>query len=732
MNKSEPMCRICLFEDKTGSRSRFVSIFKQNEQFSQLNSEFTTIEALFDICGIKVLFEDVYPKVLCAACHFKLVKAYNLRKQAQRSQQTLTNMLNEQHQQDAKSAIPLQDKLDMAWAQPESDEFIEEDLNTDEEAGLNWKPEVFDGQVEGSIDGQIRCCGCDATFDRKAQLRKHSFEEHRQLRPAVVEGSEYQCNICYAHFTSKALVVAHKTGKNNARPPKKCAFCKALFRTVPELDDHVRDIHSDNMFKCCGCDLSTTSRQRLENHSNMHKEADKRKWNRKRVTLNKYQCFICYDRFKNFETYRAHELLPYGISRKQQFEKDLSATLSLCCGCKKVFETIGELKIHQEQVHKPDAFEDETLPIECSGCFKRYQTSFKLKEHLRASKSSHSFECSKCVSARRTLEELLEHMKIHKGPRGFRCCGCFEEFDSQEKLKQHSEEHARTPKVYEDETEIERPFKCHICHKKYKCKVDIRHHQQNVYYDKVHVCDICGKGFRHPQTLTVHIASHKDKSEHKCPECGKKYKHELLVRSCLRRHKNPREYRCKICKGTFKARGNLTSHMISHSDERKYECCICNFSFKRPGHLKDHMLMHTSEQRFPCRFCSLVLRSQSERSTHEIRHSGQYPYQCEICGKQHTRRMLYIQHYETHKEDSTKVHACHMCTQRYSQDHFLANHLKYVHRIESADRSWDAKFQRLNHRKKSVRTTSTDVDNAGDEEMVAVETTNDSMVLDDK
>lgn len=44
--------------------------------------------------------------------------------------------------------------------------------------------------------------------------------------------------------------------------------------------------------------------------------------------------------------------------------------------------------------------------------------------------------------------------------------------------------------------------------------------------------------------------------------------------------------------------------------------------------------------------------------------------------------------------DGDKVHRCELCPARYSQDHFLSNHVKYTHRLEPQDKSWNEKFNR--------------------------------------
>lgn len=172
------------------------------------------------------------------------------------------------------------------------------------------------------------------------------------------------------------------------------------------------------------------------------------------------------------------------------------------------------------------------------------------------------------------------------------------------------------------------------------------------------------------------------------------YKHESNVRNCISRHERPKVHKCKVCNVTFPAASNLYSHMISHSDDRRYKCDVCDQSFKRSFHLRKHKNVHNSEKNYPCKYCSSRFCSTTELYKHEIRHTGMYPYECSICSKKLTTRQVYIKHYEAHVDKSEKVFQCHLCSQCYSKDHFLSNHIKYTHRIEPQDKHWNDKFNR--------------------------------------
>ncbi|EAT37348.1 AAEL010635-PA [Aedes aegypti] len=369
-----------------------------------------------------------------------------------------------------------------------------------------------------------------------------------------------------------------------------------------------------------------------------------------------------------------------------------------CCGCQAVFDT--EMQLH---VHLPNRVEhNEKYPVECGGCYRRFKSNSGLNSHLRRASQRKRYACSKCNVTRRTLKELLQHEMGHTGKDAFPCCGCRKRYESKELLEKHSlEEHSSRPKTYyKDEEDITRPFECKICYRKYKSARDLRAHQRFVYYEKIHTCEICGKSFPQQKSLVLHIASHKTEAEFPCPICDKKYKHKAKVRSCVVRHERPRQHKCKICNVIFSRASNLYSHMISHSDERRYKCDICGTTFKRSFHLRKHMYSHTTEMRYGCKYCSTRFSSTAALYKHEVRHTGLLPYECDICNKKLATRQVFIKHYEAHMDESKKVFTCELCPVKYSQSHFLSNHIKYQHRIEPQEKQWNAKFNRKGSKKK--------------------------------
>ncbi|XP_055595386.1 zinc finger protein 345-like isoform X2 [Uranotaenia lowii] len=689
--EDENLCRICLDAHSIGVDQLLINIF----DVKQKGIDFSIEKALIEICGLENICEnDLLPQQICSLCCLRLEEAFKLRTQALQSQSNFIDALNSQEYFSNPPPTETSEDLEIEYLEEthDSDELDEADEVSMQEI------EILDGTTLVSLEKEnFDCCGCQSSFGDEAGLLSHSRKIHRAQAQMRVPVGKVQCNVCYIMFSSEQQVVLHRNDRNAIKLMKKCDFCGCSFKSNDGLIKHLQTFHSDQAFKCCSCDSEFRAQRDLFRHVDQHHRLPVVS-----KTLKINLCVLCGMSFGTYNEKLFHERYPYRLYRNRsnkEIQTNETFDVFRCCGCRKVFSSIPELRSHQTEEHWPQRSlqtGDQYMKCECDGCFKVFKTTKALNQHLRKAASKKLYACSKCSITRKSLKDLMEHSATHIGDQAFLCCGCREPFGSLEALEQHSlDVHANKPKIYmKDADGTERQFECNICYRSYKTGKDLRLHQRLVYYEKVHVCDICGKGFSQEHALDLHLATHKTEPEFACPTCKKMYKHEALVRSCMVRHERPKEHRCKICQVTFPAASNLYSHMVSHSEDRRHKCDVCGHSFKRSFHLKKHQNIHTSQKNYPCQYCPARFCSTTELYKHEIRHTGIFPYQCEICNKKLTTRQVYIKHYEAHMEESLKIFRCSICPLKFSRDHFLSNHIKYKHKIEPQDKSWNEKFNR--------------------------------------
>lgn len=163
-----------------------------------------------------------------------------------------------------------------------------------------------------------------------------------------------------------------------------CQVCGKLFKTVSNLNCHMR-VHSDaRNYACEQCPKTYKYSTQLKNHLRKHTGQ---------------KPFLC------------------GIEK-----------------CGKSFAQHGQLRKHL-RTHTGDR------PYECSVCSKRFSRGTHLRSHQKLHTGSELFECTECDKVYTQKPQLRIHMQIHTGIREFKCTICDKEFFKLCVLKNHIKTH---------------------------------------------------------------------------------------------------------------------------------------------------------------------------------------------------------------------------------------------------------------------------------------------------
>ncbi|XP_069966084.1 uncharacterized protein [Bactrocera oleae] len=174
------------------------------------------------------------------------------------------------------------------------------------------------------------------------------------------------CPACGRKFRSAFSLTIHKRthyleSDSNVKLAHKCSDCDQLFNKIPDLKDHIQQVHYPDGFICKICNKKLTSLTLLETHM-------------RKVHLSRpFNCEICR---KNFDT-------------RDRFEEHVKAHVS------------GQ-------------------PYRCHICGRKYSTECILKQHLRRHKEQIP-QC--CVVCGKLTLRITQHMKIH-APRPKRILSC--------------------------------------------------------------------------------------------------------------------------------------------------------------------------------------------------------------------------------------------------------------------------------------------------------------------
>uniref|UniRef100_A0A4W5M862 C2H2-type domain-containing protein n=1 Tax=Hucho hucho TaxID=62062 RepID=A0A4W5M862_9TELE len=132
-----------------------------------------------------------------------------------------------------------------------------------------------------------------------------------------------------------------------------------------------------------------------------------------------------------------------------------------CRDCGETFPLKADLQRHVTLPKK--------RPCECSFCKRRYNSTCKLKAHVRLCHGGKHCTCPFCGKTFKQKGHLSTHMRIHTG---------------------------------------EKPFTCGYCGKSFIQKGDLRRHILTHTGKKPFSCGYCGKGFIRKEHLTAHIRTH--------------------------------------------------------------------------------------------------------------------------------------------------------------------------------------------------------------------------------
>ena len=259
----------------------------------------------------------------------------------------------------------------------------------------------------------LPCKLCSKSFNLWSSLQRHNKIDHEKRLTTL-------CTLCKISFPTPDLQYAHRIQFHIKKQSKdiSCRFCEKLFVSGNVHDRHVKAVHNGVVTKCSICDKTFSFRENMLRHMRqVHTD------------IKPFQCTFCDMFFGDSGNLKRH-------IRARHFNIRIP-----CHICDRPCWDKGTLKRH--------IFEKHSDPLVCQKCGKDFQSILNLKIHQNKyhAETPIEYPCSECLYTFLTPQDRNAHRtKIHRDEVKpvFRCNFCHEKFKTKIDQMEHTETHKRS------------------------------------------------------------------------------------------------------------------------------------------------------------------------------------------------------------------------------------------------------------------------------------------------
>lgn len=371
-------------------------------------------------------------------------------------------------------------------------------------------------------------------------------EQQGNTAPSIKTDSLLTCSQCGKECKGTCTLRKHEQICASSERCFKCVKCNALFKTVLDVQEHVRVHWGEDPLQCSHCGKYCLSQSKLAGHKLTHEKESK------------LPCTLCSETLERLDLLREHYINvhdfrgPYQCSKCDKTHTDLKAIVKhmnthsevrpyQCCHCSKSFKQRSALNVHAK-IHSGDR------PFLCEECGKCFSSNISLQRHSVSHKTERPHACPQCKNRFKTRYALHSHLLKHTAGASIPCEFCGKMFYRASALLRHHRTHTG-----------ERPYSCLKCGKTFLTKGEVAKHMRYHTGERPFQCTLCPKTFTQTCYLSVH----------------------------MRIHTEERPYTCSICKRSFVCNTHLKRHMLVHTQERPFKC-VCGKAFNQAHPLKLH------------------------------------------------------------------------------------------------------------------------------------------------
>lgn len=281
----------------------------------------------------------------------------------------------------------------------------------------------------------IMCQKCNFCFTNESCLYDHLKRIHSKTMG--------QCQICLSYFPTSQFLKGHLSLKHDISEEessfKRCKFCMKTYERQTELTSHLCLHPYQREFWCELCELNFKVESDLEDHiKQVHSQIE-----------------FTYEKC-NKETDTVFE-------NRLENPKDPTANLIddgnkielMCSECNNCFSSNEEWDKHIDQCNKKEKVPsfDENSYV-CPLCEKCFKTDNMLSIHIRKHTGEKLYKCNTCCKSFLNSTLLTRHEKLHKKTKPHVCAICQTSFYKKNSLESHLLLHDNLIKCTKKETYI--------------------------------------------------------------------------------------------------------------------------------------------------------------------------------------------------------------------------------------------------------------------------------------
>ncbi|KAG4080280.1 hypothetical protein HA402_010772 [Bradysia odoriphaga] len=567
----DTICRTCMTESQA-----LLCIF--NEQSSSANNDIVSM--LQSITSIRALKDDGLPENVCIGCLAEINRAFTFKNRSERSENTLRQYISRVNSKsELESKIVTNSPVLSGTTDDEGYEIIEVD---EDERSIARTELIVDYKNETEND------------ESSSNLSTNVLDGHKVL---IVTSSAslpnpinviYECHICFDTFNSISMSEQHMAkfhgseneSKNDNGTPDSI---------VGDLGDlgqrQMKDQNRSNGDFCYGPEHDTipvvvevhesTSPVLNDEEILSNEEATKDQEEIVPVivvtgdetTELKFNCRKCGGKFAKERSLNIH--IKLNKCTIKNFE----------CGiCKKVFVRKKNLDCHMETHNEPSEHS-------CKVCSQKFQQAEELAIHIQTEhEPGRKYLCPHCWKGFNVSSSLKDHIRIHNGERPYLCSICGKGFSQSTNLNQHVMRHNKT-----------KPYSCPVCSYSFVSKGELDAHSRKHSGLHPFVCELCGSSFTTSSSLVKHNRIHTGERPYACEYCPMRFAALGTLKNHTRTHSGARPFACGICGRTFSQRSDCLSHQETHTADKSFFCQQCYKSFHKKSGLRNHMKIHRKD-----------------------------------------------------------------------------------------------------------------------------------------